>query len=240
MRWNRSDVAGIIAPENVPSWARLKLQEMGIPLVTPHLPISTVVSYGEKTTDGLVPAAGDLPPDGAGLRGEPAQVVDTANHTKIYMAPLTEARETDAIPAFHESQNLNIECAKGIEKAINDSRAGDHHYNLRAALDSVTAKYGTERVHMVLANTMDRKSWDGRFSHTNRDWGNSVVLPDQTDHHRSQYVCESHPALLDGFINHARKAQQEKEKRPSVMDQLKAQPKASSKKGKKPSREGER
>lgn len=184
IRWERTDVAGIILPERVPAWARQKLAEMGI---------------------------------------DQAAVNDIQGTPAVYMGSLEEAMESNAVAAFHKSHEMNTACAKGIDLAIRDCYKGDYRYDLPAALKAVTAEYGAERVHMVLANTLDRMAHDGRFSQANKDWGKGLALPRQTTQQRSNYVCGTHSAILDGFINHARKAQPEKEKRPSVMDSLKAQ-----------------
>lgn len=200
-RWERTDVAGIIAPEKIPAWAYPKLEGMSIPVESPNL------SEADHKT------------------------------APVYMDSPSEALEKGELPAFHESQRLNEECAKGIEKAIRESEKETNHYDLAAVLDTVSAQYGMERVLVVLANTLDRKSWDGRFSRANKDWGGGIELPNQTDHQRAVYVCEAHPAILDGFINRVRRVQQEKEKKPSVADQLKKPGKAAPKKEKKPSRD---
>jgi hypothetical protein len=64
-----------------------------------------------------------------------------------------------------------------------------------------------ERVHVVLANTVTDKDYDGRFSHDNRNWAKTIQLPDMTKEQRSAFVCETHPAILDGFINRVREQQ---------------------------------
>ena len=86
-------------------------------------------------------------------------------------------------------------------------------------LDKETAKevldqYGAERVSVVLAATVQYKSWDGRFSSSNKDWAFSVHLPEGQSasgfDRRCDYIVDSHPAVLDGFIWQARKEIQER------------------------------
>ena len=140
--------------------------------------------------------------------------------TTVYMASVEEARQNGELEAYRESRKLNEACAQSIQKAINDSHDGQHRYDMAAALRTVTAEYGTERVHVVLANTVDYKDYDGRFSRENKQWAQGIQLPRLTKEQRASFVCEAHPALLDGFLNTVRKQQQEK--RPSVMDRLHA------------------
>jgi len=144
---------------------------------------------------------------------------------KVYMASGEEARQNGELPAWRESRKLNQACAKGIQKAISESHNGQYSYDLARALKTVTAEFGKERVHVVLANTVDYNNYDGRFSHENKQWAQSVQLPQLTKEQRAAFVCETHPAILDGFIHTMRKQQQEK--RPSVTAQLHAPKKPS-------------
>ena len=66
-------------------------------------------------------------------------------------------------------------------------------------------RFGAERVALVLAATVQTKSWDGRFSSANKDWAFSFDFPDPVNElgfdRRHDYAVETHPAVLDGFIN---------------------------------------
>ena len=148
---------------------------------------------------------------------------DISQHPKVYMASAEEARQRDELPVYRESNRLSAACAKDIEKAVQAHHSGEYHYNLAAALKDVTAKYGMERVQVVLANTVQVKDYDGRFSPANKEWAQSIPIPQQPREQRTGYVCETHPAILDGFINRVRKEQQEAEKKPSVTTHLKKQ-----------------
>lgn len=144
---------------------------------------------------------------------------------KVYMSSLSEARQSGELPAWRESSERNAACAESIKKAINDSHDGQYSYNMAAAFKAVTAEFGTERVHIVLANTVQCMDYDGRFSRDNKQWAQGIQLPQLTKEQRSTFICGAHPALLDGFLNTVRKQQQEK--RPSVTAQLHAQKKPS-------------
>ena len=77
---------------------------------------------------------------------------------------------------------------------------------------------------LVLANTVQVKDWDGRFSRSNREWASRFDIPGDPQKggdHRFVFVVSSHPAILDGFIDMARRAEREAQC-PSVMDALKA------------------
>ncbi len=85
--------------------------------------------------------------------------------------------------------------------------------------------FGADRVSYVLANTLQTKSWDGRFGRDNLEWAQSVPLkPDLADEINKNVFCvvETHPAVLDGFIRHVRKAIEESERpRLPLAEQLK-------------------
>ncbi len=95
----------------------------------------------------------------------------------------------------------------------------------------VVEQFGAERVAHVLAATVRYFDWDGRFSRDNKAWAQTIPFVHDTDSlgmdRSTEFVVESHPAVLDGFIKLARKEfTQDKEKsedgkRPSALEQLK-------------------
>ena len=96
---------------------------------------------------------------------------------------------------------VRIECKEAIEKAIAEKFDG---YTLpRDAAEGVIKQFGKERVENVLANTIMHLSHDGRFSPNNKEWAKTLV-PD-ADWQTRDYIVTSHPAVLDGFTNQARR-----------------------------------
>ena len=70
------------------------------------------------------------------------------------------------------------------------------------AVDQVVRQYGMERVGYILANTLHHKSYDGRFSPGNKKWAEQVSTPEHNVERmtfRTDWVVDSHPAILDGF-----------------------------------------
>ena len=77
----------------------------------------------------------------------------------------------------------------------------------------VLETFGAPRVLLVLANTVQQKAWDGRFSVENRKWAQTYELPvdeELAGDRRSAYVVQSPPAVLDGFIQQTRQLVQER------------------------------
>lgn len=101
---------------------------------------------------------------------------------------------------WRESHELNCECARSIEKAINDNY---HQYSLNTdAAKQIIEEYGYGRVQFVLANTIQYHSEDGRFSPSNKEWAEQLDIPD--DNFRRHYSVESHPGLVNLFIDRVR------------------------------------
>ena len=96
---------------------------------------------------------------------------------------------------------IRIECKNAIEQAIAEKFDG---YTLpRDTAEGIIRQYGKERVEIVLANTITHLSHDGRFSPNNKEWAKSLVP--SADWQTRDYIVTSHPAVLDGFTNQARR-----------------------------------
>ncbi len=96
---------------------------------------------------------------------------------------------------------IRVECKDAIEQAVAENFDG---YTLpRDTAEGVIRQYGKERVEIVLANTITHLSHDGRFSVNNKEWAKSLVP--SADWQTRDYIVTSHPAVLDGFTNQARR-----------------------------------
>jgi len=142
---------------------------------------------------------------------EPVKPSDIA----VYKQPFAYAREHDELDRFHKSRELSSACAAAIDKAVNESRYDTHCYNLKTAAKTVIAEYGAERVDWVLANTIQKWCYDGRYSDSNKNWARRFDIPSEA----SGCICNTHPYVLDGFIDCAREAAVAS--RPSVLAVLK-------------------
>ena len=142
----------------------------------------------------------------------------------VYRQTGVYAREHCELEQFRQSNVANIACHAAIEKAIAENSDG---MRLRAdAAEQVLSEFGSERVMFVLANTVQHKDWDGRFSRENKAWAAAFSIePDVVMgmDRRLQYIVNSHPAVLDGFIRMAREAAQNQQ-RSLVRDQLAHKP----------------
>lgn len=128
----------------------------------------------------------------------------------FYTHSFEEAKRNDELEKYKLSHGANADCKTAIEKAIAANFDG-----MRLNADTaktVISEFGYDRVRFVLANTIQQKDWDGRFSHDNKAWAKDTFVPEdmvfQSDR-RLYFVVESHPAVLDGFVNQFRRAYKE-------------------------------
>jgi hypothetical protein len=122
---------------------------------------------------------------------------------KVYKQDADYARQKDELALYRDSNRMNQVCAKAIDQAVKESNYELYHYDLNTAAQKVIAEYGAERMAWVLAATLQNMDYDGRFSRDNKDWGKAFPIPKERSVY---YTINTHPAILDGFINAARKA----------------------------------
>lgn len=133
------------------------------------------------------------------------RIIDAFEETaKRYMEPpiyrhtAQYAMEHGERDAYFASRKAYVDCKNAIADSINKHFDGMHLG--KDCLAEVMEKYGPERVTDVLACTIQHKEWDERFSRSNREWAMQI----DTSHMGKepyQFICESHPAVLDGFIS---------------------------------------
>jgi len=136
-------------------------------------------------------------------------------HDAVYYEHPDVARERGETEGYRDSLRMNRECCAAIDGALR-RHFKDNHLSPDGAAE-VVAQLGQERVFAVLANTMNVKDYDGRFSDDNKRWAKSVQVP--AARNQRDYFTDAHPALLDGFIGQVRKLCAEREK-PSILDRL--------------------
>lgn len=147
------------------------------------------------------------------------------NTVPIYNNTLGYAREHGELEMYRASLKANIACKEAIEGAIRKHFDGMHLDS--AAVKEAVEAFGVERVCYVLANTAQQKSWDGRFSISNKEWAKQFNIPDSgrpDDYSRHRFTVESHPAVLDGFIRALRREyaveQAPKREKPSLYETM--------------------
>lgn len=123
-----------------------------------------------------------------------------AEHKSVYLWSLQEAQKLNEVDLWRESYKENCTCARAIEQCIDENYA-DNRLNTDAAKDIID-RFGFNRVNWVLANTIQRKDFDGRISQANKEWAKGFYIPN--DDIRWHYEVSSHPGLTDLFANRVR------------------------------------
>lgn len=130
--------------------------------------------------------------------------------TPVYPYPADHALEHGELEQYRASHEANVACKEAIETAIrenyHDNRLGKE--SAREVLDA----FGMERTMYVLANTVRHKDWDGRISHSNKEWARTIPVYENkdawgNDHNASFVVDACNPGLADIFLNQVRREQ---------------------------------
>ena len=155
----------------------------------------------------------------------------TKDHAYLYLSSISEAKRQNEVALWRASHLENIACKQAIEEAIRRGFDGMHlsHDCARGVIED----FGFKRVGWVLAATIQLKPEDARFSRRNKEWAKTV--PNfNSDSVRRDYALNTHPAVLDGFIDLVREEQQRgrakagkaQQPRTSVREKLRQEPPA--------------
>ncbi len=130
------------------------------------------------------------------------ETADLMPKIPFYDKSVDYAKENGELDKWRESMWENRRCAKEIENLIAEFHDGTHLAS-ESIIEGALKQFSEERVTLVLASTVQNKSWDGRFSPSNKDWAAGIDIPDNGKGHEIQ--SDAHPALLDGVISSYRK-----------------------------------
>lgn len=130
------------------------------------------------------------------------------NQIPLYKYPAAYARENNELEQYRASHKANVACKNAIETAIRDNYR-DNCLG-KEAVKQVADQFDYERMFYVLANTVQRKDFDGRISRNNKDWAKTIPVFEDKDYfgddRRSSFEVDScNPGLTDIFINQARR-----------------------------------
>ncbi|MGN0345863.1 MAG: DUF3849 domain-containing protein [Lachnospiraceae bacterium] len=98
-------------------------------------------------------------------------------------------------------RDTKIACKDAIERTI--AEKFDGRRLPKDTAEEVIKEYGIDRVSYVLANSVAHKRQDARLSDENKEWAKEIE-PYAMWENRDMIV-DTHPAVLNGFINQARR-----------------------------------
>lgn len=97
-------------------------------------------------------------------------------HKPIYPYSFKEAERNGEMDLYKQSHNENIACAQAIRKALEDNFDG---YHLKPDIEQkIIEDFGFDRTMYVLANTIQHFDYDGRISRDNKEWADTIYIPD--------------------------------------------------------------
>lgn len=105
-------------------------------------------------------------------------------------------RDREEVERWLDEHYANLACRDGMEEIIRNSFDGTR-------LDSNCARkaieeFGIQRVELVLAVTIQRRSWDGRFSQRVKEWATARNIPPREL--ERGYTLNTHSVVVDGFV----------------------------------------
>ena len=133
------------------------------------------------------------------------QLITVTTKAGNYPHTVSYAKEHGELEAYRASLRTNYKCKEAIEAAVREHFDG--MYLSHDAAKGVIQTYGIDRVMLVLANTVQLQDWDGRYSRRNKEWAKTIPNYN-SDSVRGGYAVNSHPAVLNGFIDLVREEQQ--------------------------------
>ena len=146
----------------------------------------------------------DVVRDSIEQRAEAA--LDAQRELPLYRHDAAYAREQGDLDLYRASRRANIACKEAIEASISE-----HYRDNRLdkdAVPQVIEQFGYTRILYVLANTVQQKEWDERFSPANKTWARTVDIPPNPDgfggERNLDFVVDSHSGLVDLFLSQAR------------------------------------
>ena len=125
----------------------------------------------------------------------------------VYKDSPAAAREKNELDAYRASSAANQACAKAIVETIRENWNGSRLKD--GCAQPVMEVFGADRLAFVLANTVDLRAYDTRFSKQNREWaqmalaGADAVIPEDK---RVGWEIDIHTTMLNDFTEQAREA----------------------------------
>jgi hypothetical protein len=129
----------------------------------------------------------------------------------LYRAAFHEAMRLNEQDEWRESFAENERCRDFIDNLINENYDG---FSLRGEIaEKAIAEFGHDRTQWLLANHIQLHDHDGRFSHQNKTWAQSVYIQRPTDFdkrqdpyvrdHNNYLLFNSHQGLVDMVARNA-------------------------------------
>ena len=129
--------------------------------------------------------------------------------TPIYDKTVAYASEHGELEEYRASFKANMACKSAITEAL-AKHYKDNRLDTESALKELKESFTLERIGLVIAVTVREQEWDGRISHTNKEWAKSVPFTKDIDNwgndrNAAFRVSSIHTGLIDLFAHTVRK-----------------------------------
>ena len=140
----------------------------------------------------------------------------------VYRYAVDYAMEHGEIQEYNLSYQANEKCKKAIQQAISRHYDGSR-LRVDEAVKEVLGKFREDRVQYILANTVQRKSWDGRISPESKAWAQTMSIPNGN---RNAYLSldDVNPGLMDSFLKGVRESIPKKKKHEKTAEKKERKP----------------
>lgn len=130
----------------------------------------------------------------------------------LYKNDMITAKENGEMADWRISFNESRNCAKAIDKALNDNFA-DNYLDTDKTFDTVVDEYGAERVTHIIAAQVVNHDWDGRYHNDVKTWAREQTkeLSAEFMEDSRKYYLNAHPILIDGLATTIMRKEKEKE-----------------------------
>ena len=131
------------------------------------------------------------------------------NMTPIYNNTVQYAAEHGELEDYRASFKANMACRSAVTEALS-KHYKDNRLDTESTLKELKESFTLERIGLVIAVTVREQEWEGRISHTNKEWAKSVPFITDiddwgNDRNAAFRVSAIHTGLIDLFAHTVRK-----------------------------------
>ncbi len=119
----------------------------------------------------------------------------------LYRYSVERAKHDNELDVWRESRDENVRCKKFLDEQVAKNFDG---YTLSGDfLEDCVKEFGYDRTMWVIADTINERRGDGRFSKDNVEWAKRLNI--SRDRHNYEFALNSHSCIVDSLANEVRK-----------------------------------
>lgn len=119
----------------------------------------------------------------------------------LYRYSVETAKRNGELDAWRESRDENKRCRDFLDEQVREKFDGFRLPDECA--ENAIKEFGYDRTMWVIADTINERHGDGRFTKENVKWAKSLNI--SQDRHNYEYALNSHSCIVDGLASDVRK-----------------------------------